>query len=109
MAERAGRRLDAGNFCRFRMAAENGIAAAEGVERLVGNEALFGEHDILRDAAVALAQDHAVAARPFRLVGAIAQHVVVEHAHDLDERHRGADMAALAAVQRAHREPAQML
>ena len=67
VTERAGRGLDAGNFRRFRMAAENGIAAAERVERLVGNETLFGEHDILGDAAVALAQDHAVAPRPFRL------------------------------------------
>ena len=103
MAERTGRRLDARNFRRFRMSAEDRVAAAEGVERLVGNEALFGQHDILRDAAVALAQDHAVAARPFWLIGAKAQNVVVEHAHDFDERHRGADMAALAAVKRAHR------
>ena len=71
MAERAGRRLDAGNFCRFWMAAENGIAAAEGVERLVGNETLFGEHDILGDTAMTLAQDHAVATWPFRFVGTV--------------------------------------
>ena len=108
MAERAGRGLDAGNLCGLGMAAEDRIAAAERVERLVGNETLFGQHDIERDAAMALAQDHAIAARPFRFVGAIAQDVVVEHAHDLDERHRRADMAALAAVQRAHDQPAQI-
>ena len=109
MAERAGRSLDAWNFCGFRMAAENGITAAERVERLVGNETFFGKHHILRDAAMTLAQNHAITSGPFRLVGAKAQHIVVEHAQDLDERHRGADMAALAAVQRAHREPAQIL
>ena len=99
MAERTGRSLDAGNFRGFRMTAENRIAAAEGIERLERNEALVGEHHVQRDAAVALAQDHAVAAWPFRLVRPKAQHVVVEHAHDLDERHRGADMPALAALQ----------
>ncbi len=52
---------------------------------------------------MALAQDHAVAAGPFRLLRPVAQHVVVEHAHDLDERHRRADMAALAAVERRAR------
>ena len=91
------------------MAAEDGIAATEGVECLVGNEAFFRKHHVLRDAAVALAQDHAVAPRPFRVVRTIAQDIVVQHAHDFHERHRGADVAALAAMQRAHDKAPQIL
>ena len=109
MAERAGRSLDARNLCRFGMTAEDRIAAAEGIERLVGNETLFGQHHVLRDAAVTLAQDHAIPARPLRLFGPVAQDVVVEHAHDFDERQRGTDVAAFAAVQGTNDEPAQVL
>ena len=108
VAERAGRGLNAGHFAGFRMAAKDRVAAAERVERVDGKKALVGQHDIERDAAVPLAQDHAVAVMPRRLCGPIAQDVVVEHAHDLDQRHRRADMASLAAFKRAHHQLAQI-
>src|SRR5262249_11969682 len=44
--------------------------------------------------AVPLAEDAAIALRPARLLRTNAQHVVVEHAHDLDQRQGGAKMAA---------------
>ena len=74
-----------------------------------GKKPLSASIDVERDAAVALAEDHAVAPAPVRLCGPVAQHVVVEHAHDLDQRQRRADMAALAAGKRAHDQPAQIV
>ena len=56
-----------GHFAGFRMTAENRIAAAECVECVDGKKPLVGQHDIERDAAVPLAQDHAVTVMPLRL------------------------------------------
>ena len=55
-----------------------------------------------------LAQNATVALRPVRLLRAVAQHVVVEHAEDFDRRHRGADVAALAADERVDDQTAQI-
>jgi hypothetical protein len=104
VAERPGRGLDAGNLAGLGMAAEDRVAAAEGVEHVMREETLLGQHDILRDAAVPFRQDAAVALRPVRLGGAVAQDVVIEDAHDLDQRHRRADMPAGAAVERPHHQ-----
>ena len=68
VAERAGRGLDARNLAGLGMAAQDRVAVAEGVERLEREEALVGQHGVEREAAVALAQDHAVAIAPLRLV-----------------------------------------
>src|ERR1700680_3557928 len=106
MAERAGRCLHTGNFARFRMATKNGVAVAEGIERLKRDEAFVGEHDIEREAAMSFAQDHAVAVAPVRLLWPVAQDVVIQHAHDLNKRHRRADMAAPAAFKAAHYQTA---
>ncbi len=70
-------------------------------------EALVREERVEREAAVPLAQDEAVAFRPARVAGVEPQHVVVQHAQDLDERKRGADVAALAGFERADDRPAQ--
>src|SRR5580704_17044395 len=90
------------------MPAKNGIPAAKGVQRFVWNKTLFGQHHVLRDTTVTLAEDHAVAPAPLRLIGAKAQNVVVQNAHDFDERHRRADVSALAAMQRPYYQTAQI-
>ena len=63
------------------------VRALAGVERLQRDEPLVGEQDVERDAAVALAQDHAIAAWPFGLARTVTQHIVIKDPHDLDERH----------------------
>ena len=108
MAERAGRRLDSGDLAGFGMAAENAVAMAE-----VASSSASGKKPDRRGWRRARgshgpSEDEAVAAGPARLVAPGAQHVVVEHPQDLDQRHRRADMAAPAAFQRLHDEPAQM-
>src|ERR1700722_7271122 len=100
MAECSGRSLDARYLCGLGMATQYRIKAAERVERLIGNEALLGQHHILRDATMTLAQNHAITPGPFWFGRSIPQDVVVKYAHDLDERHRRTHMAALATVQR---------
>ena len=61
-----------------------------------GKNPLSARSGVEREAAVPLAQDRTGRARTIAgCFGSIAQHVVVEHAQDLDERERGADVAAL--------------
>src|SRR5450759_3834555 len=91
------------------MPAKDRVSAAEGIESFNRNEALVGQHDIERETTVALAQDHAFALVPFRFRRAIAEHVVIEHAYDLDQGHRRADMTAPATLKTAHDQPTQML
>jgi hypothetical protein len=76
VAESAGGGFDARNLRGFRMAAEDGIAAAEGVERLDPKEALVGQHDVLRDTAMTLVAEH-------------VDLVVVRHHAPLEIGHRG--------------------
>src|SRR5260370_12790811 len=71
MAESAGRGFDARDLDRFRMAAEDRIEPAKSVEDFEREETFVGEHDILREAAVPLAQNAAVALRPGRLGRAV--------------------------------------
>src|SRR5581483_46262 len=87
VAKRAGRGLDAWNLAALRMAAEDAVDAAEGVELFGLDETLVGEQRVEREAAVALAEDAAVALGPVRPRGVVAHHVVVEDAQDLDQRH----------------------
>ena len=108
VAESAGRSLNAGHLASFRMAAKDRVAAAERVECVEREETLVSQHDIERDAAMTLAQDHAVTVTPLRLRWPIAQDVIVKHAHNLDKRHRRADVAALATFKRAHHQLAQI-
>jgi hypothetical protein len=91
------------------MATKDRVSTAEGVESFNRNKALVGQQDIERETTVALAQDHAIAFVPFRFRWAIAQHVVIEHAHDLNKGHRRANVTAPATVKSAHDQPTQML
>ena len=68
MAQGTGRCLNPGYLVRFRVSTEDRIAVAEGVKRLDGNETLVCKQDVLRDTAMALAEDHPIAATPLRLV-----------------------------------------
>ena len=85
------------------------VSLAKGVESFNGNKALVRQHNVERETTVALAQNHAIALVPFRFRRAIAQHVVVEHAHDLNKGHRRADMTAPATVKSAHNQSTQVL
>ena len=60
----------------------------------------IGEQRVLCQAPVALRQDDPV-------IG--PRDAVVQHPHDLDQRHRGANMAAVSALKRPHNQPAQVL
>src|SRR4029077_5992538 len=88
VAERTRRSLNARNLVCFRMTPEDRIAVAEGVQRLDRDEALVGEKRVEREAAMAFAQYNAVAIAPFWLPRPATPHVVIEHAQNLDWRHR---------------------
>jgi hypothetical protein len=81
---------------------------AELVEMRWIEKPLVGEDCVEREAAVSLAQDEAVSAAPIGLLRTVAQHIVIEDAQNLDRRHRGADMSAIAAHQPAHHQAPQM-
>jgi hypothetical protein len=101
VAERAGRRFDAGNVRVGMTAQQRARRALHAATPTSGRkEALVREHRVERQAAVTFAQDAAVALGPARFVAAYAQHVVVEHAQNFDQRERRADVSAPAADQR---------
>src|SRR6516225_10670903 len=108
MAEGTRRRLDAGNLGRFRMAAQDRIVAAKSVENIDREEAFVRQHHILCKTAVSLAQDASVASCPARIGRTEAQDVVVQYAHDLDQRQRRADVSAPPTLERADDESSQI-
>ena len=73
-----------------------------------GKESAIGQQRIEREAAVALAQDRAVAVGIARVLRIDPQDVVVEHADDFDQRQRRADMAAPGGAHRAQHQPPQI-
>ena len=76
----------------------NEVEVAEAVELLEREEAPIGQHGVERQAAMALAQDEAVALAPPRLGRIMAQEVVVEDANDLDQGKRRPDMPSPAIL-----------
>ncbi len=108
MTERAGRRLDARHLAAFRMAAKDRVDPAEPVKLLGANEALVGQERIEREAAVTFAENAAVAVRPVRTLRVVEQDVVVENSQDFDERHRGADMPAIATFEAPYDQGTQI-
>src|ERR1700730_795692 len=84
VAEGAGAGFDARND-RFRMAAETRIVMAKAIQVLEREEPPIGQDGVERQAAMALAQDEAVALAPVRLGRVVAQEVVVEGADDLNQ------------------------
>src|ERR1043166_8740978 len=107
VAERAGACLDTRRD-HLRMAGKNRIEVTEPVEFRDREIAFVGEHGIKREAAVTLAENKTVAVRPLRLGRPMPQDVVVEYADYFDERERRSDVPALAPVDRADDQPAQM-
>src|SRR5262249_51719147 len=107
VAQGAGAGLDARRDG-LGMAAQNGVEAAEAVELLEREEAAVGEHGIEREAAMALAQDEAIALAPARFGRPIAQEVVVKDSDDFDERQRGPDMSTPALLDGAEDQAPQM-
>src|SRR5215469_15650884 len=75
--------FDAGNLYGLGMTAKDRIEATEAVERLERKETLIGEHHILGEASVTLAQDASVATFPLWILRPVLKDVVVKHAHDL--------------------------
>src|SRR5439155_5842100 len=97
--------LDAEHLAGIRVAAEDAVRRAELVQFAVREKTLVREDGIEREAAVALAQYAAVALFPLWVLRIEAEHVVVEHAEDFDERVGGADVAAARVLQHAHTDP----
>ena len=82
--ESARRSLDAGHSSVFGMAAEDRGLLAECIQVVIVEEALVGEDHVQGNAAVALAENTAVAALPMRLLRSKSQDIVIEHPQDLD-------------------------
>src|SRR6185312_13911605 len=96
VAERARAEIDAGNLLHVRMVAERAAEARIVVEQLRIEIAEVGEDGIEPDCGMALAQDEAVAVRPFGIGGIEAQMGVVEGGEQLGSR-EGAGVVAGAA------------
>src|SRR5262249_47862495 len=98
--EAAGRGFDAGDVM-LGMAAQQAVRFAELPQLGLGDEALLRQERVEGETAVALAEHEPVAAGPARIACVVPQHIVVEDPEDLDERERGADVAALSGGERA--------
>ncbi len=109
VAERTGRGLDARDMTAFRMAAKPGARAALLLQFIDGEEAFIGQQGVLREAAMAFAENAAVALWIARIRRIDSQDVVIKDAQDLDQREGGADMAATAAFERVDHQAAQVL
>ena len=82
------------------MAAEFGARTALLLQLIEWEEALIGQHGVKREAAMAFAQDAAVAVGIAGALRINPQDVVIEDTQDLNQRERGADMAAATTFQR---------
>ena len=95
LSQRAGRDLDARRPGHVRMALQMGADLAK-PHQVVGREvAVLGERGVLDRRGVALGEDEAVALRPLRVGGIVAEHPVVEGGDDVGGRERAVEVARL--------------
>lgn len=78
--------------------AEAAAVLAVGEQLLHGEEAAFGQRGVDTRARVPLAQDQPVALRHARIVGIIAQHVGIEHGHQVRHGKDAGDVRRAAAA-----------
>ena len=97
VAERAGRRLDAGHAVAVRVAAEDPVPRHEPLELLGGEEAVLRRARRRTRAARALREDEAVASLPRRIARVEAHHVV----EDVDHLERRDELASCFSSPRA--------
>src|SRR5215468_6027118 len=90
------------------MSSKNAVGFAELPQFALRKEPLVSQKCIERQAAMALAQNTAVAARPPRIRSIVFQHVIVENSENLHERKRRAQMAAIRSLYRFHDLPSKL-
>ena len=107
LAERPGRRLDAGGVAPLGVAGRPRAPLPE-LLQVVEREVVAREMErrVLEDARVTGGEDEAVAARPVRIGRVVAHHVAVEEVGDGRERHRRAGVPGVRLLHRIHRERA---
>ena len=91
LAERTGRRLDAGRFARFGMSRGLRMQLAEMLD-LVDRQVVAGQMQqrVLQHRAVAVRQHEAIAVGPLRILRVVAEEIVPEHFGDVGHAHRHA-------------------
>ena len=105
LAERPGRRLDAGRVPELGVAGRARAPLAE-LLQVVERDVVAREvqRRVLEDAGVARREDEAVAVGPVRVGRVVAHDVSVEQVRERRQRHRGARMAGVRLLHRVHRE-----
>ena len=88
LPERAGGDLDPGGAAHVRMPLELGADLPQPHQVLEREVAVLSERRVLDRCGVALAEHEPVAGRPFRVVGVVTEHPVVERGDDVRGRER---------------------
>jgi len=103
LAERAGRRLHARREVALRMAGRERAPLAEALELLHGQVVAGQVQDgVLEDAGVPGGEHEAVAVRPLRVGGVVAQKLAVDQVGHRSQRHRRARVAGVRLLHRVH-------
>ena len=107
LAERAGRRLDAGCQEVLGVAGRSRLPLTETLE-LAHRQVVAGEMEggVLENAGVSGREDEAVAVGPRRVLGARAQELVIDRVGDRRQRHRRAGMPGVRLLDGVHCEDA---
>ena len=104
LAERTGRRLDAGGVPVLGMAGRLGAELAEALQLIHFHARIAGEIEqrIEQHRAVAGRQHEAVAVRPVGIGGVEAHRLAEQHSGDIRHAHRHAGVAGLGRLHRIH-------
>ena len=106
VTECAGAGFDAGHLVGVRVAAEDAVRGAEAVEFRLWEEPLVGEDGIERRQPWPLLRMQRSRSGQLRIPWVEAQHVVVQHAQDVDAGKRRAHMPAPRGLQHAYHQAA---
>ena len=111
LAERAGRRFDAGCVAVFRMAGRLGADLAELLDVLDGHVLIAREVEqrVEQHGAVACGEDEAVAVGPERLLGVEFQVSREQHRGDVGSTHRQSGMARIGLLDGIHGKEADRI